>query len=248
VPARVSCLIVTETDPWNGIFFTSLGLDPREKGVTSEILLTLAREIVEGRLGLGQEVNSVELARRFGTSRTPVREALLRLQAGGLVTVPPRQRPSVWKPTLTQALHIYELRAHLDALVSELVVKGATDAQLARLEYWQAMREEDSGRDDSQSYFWHNVAGRNEEASIAGNGELERVIRQLGLRSLVLRHVSLSIPGRIGESAVLHKELLSAYQARDEREAGALSRLITMQGYRAIARLGLLPTDEASTG
>jgi DNA-binding GntR family transcriptional regulator len=237
-----------ETSPggedWDAIFVTSLGLDPRERGVTGEIVKVLAREIVEGRLGLGQEVNSVDLARRFGTSRTPVREALLRLQAKGLVTVPPRQRPSVWEPTLLEVRHIYELRAHLDALVSELVVKGASDSQLARLSYWQELREQDSSRNDATSYFWHNVAGRNEEASIAGNGELERFIHQLGLRALVLRHISLSIPGRVAESSLLHRQLLDAYLARDPRDAATLSRLITMEGYRAIAKLGVLPSDD----
>jgi DNA-binding GntR family transcriptional regulator len=242
-PALLSGDSGVDNDAWSAILYTSMGLDPREAGVTSAILKAVARDIVEGRLELGQEVNSVELARRFGTSRTPVREALLRLEAGGLVTVPPRQRPSVWGPTLTQARHIYELRAHLDSLVSELVVRGATHAQLARLAHWQRLREDDGARGDATSYFWHNVAGRNEEASIAGNGELERVITQLGLRALVLRHISLSIPGRISESALLHRRLLEAYQTRDEHSAATLSRLITMEGYRAIARLGVLPTD-----
>jgi DNA-binding GntR family transcriptional regulator len=233
-----------DNDGWSPIFYASMGLDPGEKGVTNAILKVLARDIVEGNLHLGQEVNSVEIARRFSTSRTPAREALLRLQAGGLVTVPPRQRPHVWEPTVTQARHIYELRAHLDALVSELVVKGATDAQLARLSYWQELREADAERGDAVSYFWHNVAGRNEEAAIAGNGELERTIRQLGLRALVLRHISLSLPGRIQQSAVLHRQLLDAYQARDDRDAATLSRLITMEGYRSIARQGVLPPED----
>lgn len=238
--------IGSESDARNAIFYTTMGLAPGESGVTSTILKVLAREIVEGRLGLGQEVNSVDLARRFGTSRTPVREALLRLEAGGLVTIPPRLRPSVWSPTLRQARHIYELRAHLDALVSELVVKRASDAQLARLAHWQRLREDDSARGDAVSYFWHNVAGRNEEASIAGNGELERVIMQLGLRALVLRHISLSTTGRVSQSAALHGQLLEAYRARNVTEAATLSRRITVEGYHAIALLGVLPADGES--
>lgn len=232
---------------WDDIFLATVGLDPRERGVTGDILKMLAGDIIEGRLGLGQEINSVELARRFGTSRTPVREALLRLQATGLVTIPPRQRPTIWEPTLREVRHIYELRAHLDALVSELVVKGASDEELERLSHWQRLREDDSSRNDATSYFWHNVAGRNEEARIAGNGELERVIQQLGLRALVLRHISLSIPGRISESALLHRQLLDAYSGRDPRDAATLSRLITMEGYRAIAKLGVFPSSEDQT-
>lgn len=229
---------------WDDIFLTTVGLDPRERGVTADILKMLAGDVIEGRLGFGQEINSVDLARRFGTSRTPVREALLRLQATGLVTIPPRQRPTIWEPTLREVRHIYEVRAHLDALVSELVVKGVSDEELEHLAYWQDLRDEDSARNDATAYFWHNVAGRNEEARIAGNGELERIIQQLGLRALVLRHVSLSIPGRISESALLHRQLLDAYTARDPRDAATLSRLITMEGYRAIAKLGVLPDND----
>lgn len=112
-----------------------------------------------------------------------------------------------------------------------------------RLSYWQELRDADSSRNDTTSYFWHNVAARNEEATIAGNGELERIVHQLGLRALVLRHISLFIPGRLAESALLHRQLLQAYFARDLRDAATLSRLITMEGYRSIANLHILTPD-----
>lgn len=231
---------------WSSILYATMGLDSHDGDVSISILKTVAQDIVEGRLGLGQEVNSVELARRFGTSRTPVREALLRLEAGGLVTVPARQRPSVWRPTLAQAHEIYELRAGLDAMVGELVAKRATEDDIARLWHWQNLREEDCARGDSLSYFWHNVAGRNDEARIAGNAELERVITQLGLRVLVLRRISLSTPSRMAESVAMYRRLVQAYEDRDERSAATVARLITMDCYRAVERLAVLPTTASA--
>src|SRR5262249_40218222 len=76
--------------------------------------------IVEGRLRPGQTLNSVELAKRFATSRTPVREALVELERQGAVVVALHQRPHVAQPSLAQLRDIYELRASLFTLVSEI--------------------------------------------------------------------------------------------------------------------------------
>ena len=89
------------------------GLDPRTAianrrsvmlaTLRSEAPVSLAQQIfdetaiaiVEGRLRPGQSLNSVELAKRFATSRTPVREALAELERQGAVIVAPHQRPRV---------------------------------------------------------------------------------------------------------------------------------------------------------
>ena len=89
------------------------------------IFRNLAVGIVEGRLLPGHEVNSAELAREFNTSRTPVREALLMLEREDLVIVPPRRRPYVSAVALPQVKEIYEIRASLYGLVSELLVARA---------------------------------------------------------------------------------------------------------------------------
>ena len=72
-------------------------------------------------------MNSAELARRFSTSRTPVREALLLLERESLVIVPPRRRPYVSPVDMAQVREVYEIRASLYALVSELLVARASD-------------------------------------------------------------------------------------------------------------------------
>jgi DNA-binding GntR family transcriptional regulator len=60
-----------------------------------DIACTIGAEILDGALPPGRDLNSVDLARRFGSSRTPVREALVMLEKQGLVEIPPRRRPHV---------------------------------------------------------------------------------------------------------------------------------------------------------
>src|SRR4051812_42032031 len=96
-------------------------------GVVRRIAVTVAMAIVEGELAGGADLNSVDLARQFSSSRTPVREALLVLDREGLVEIPPRKRPRVRGLTLTEVRDMYELRACLYGLVSRRIVAVCDD-------------------------------------------------------------------------------------------------------------------------
>jgi len=202
------------------------------------IFQELAVGIVEGRLRPGEEVNSAELARRFSTSRTPVREALLLLEREGLVVVPPRRRPHVSPVTLPQVREIYEIRASLYTLVSELVVARATDEEIAGLRSWQKRLRRDAEAGDVERYFWHNVGFRDAEASLSKNTELQRRLSLLGLQMHRFRYLSLSLPGRLGNSVDDHERLVRAYLDRDVALAIAVTRSLVMRGYRAIEGSG----------
>jgi DNA-binding GntR family transcriptional regulator len=208
-----------------------------------DIFDELAIDIVEGRLRPGDTINSVDLARRFGTSRTPVRDALAQLERQGVVVVPPRRRPYIAYATLKQVKDLYEVRANLFSLVSELIVDHCPDERIAELNTWQEALEDDVAGGAPGDYFWHNVGFRFVEARLSGNGDLERIIKALGLRTLQFRHLSLAQPGQIQRSVADHRRLLRAYTERDKVTAVALSRALIMGGYRAIERSGLV-SDE----
>ena len=211
--------------------------------LAQEIFDEVAIDIVEGRLRPGDSLNSVDLARRFGTSRTPVREALAELERHGVVTVPPRRRPYVVHATLKQVQDIYVLRANLFSLVSELIVDNCPTEQLSELWEWQRALEDDVARNSVDDYFWHNVGFRLVEVGLSGNSELQRTLHTLGLRTLQFRHLSLSQPGQIQRSVADHRRLLTAYEERDKTAATGMTRALIMAGYRAIQHSGLVGAD-----
>ncbi|HEX5116947.1 MAG TPA: GntR family transcriptional regulator [Pseudonocardiaceae bacterium] len=215
-----------------------LGETRSDTSLVDKMVEDLAMRIIDGRLPPGADVNSVELARRYGSSRTPVREALLTLQREGLVDIPARRRPRVALVTLAQVREMYEVRASLHALVSELIVQQADESGLDVLRARHDQLRVDAERGDVEAYFWHNVAFRQSEAEIAGNRQLTRLLSTLGLRTLQLRHLSLSFPGRLDRSVEDHERLLAAYTDRDAPLAAALTRSIIMAGYRAIEASG----------
>ncbi|TVT19786.1 GntR family transcriptional regulator [Amycolatopsis acidiphila] len=205
-----------------------------ESSLVDRIAEDIAVQIIDGTLPPGADVNSVELAKRYSSSRTPVREALLTLQREGLVDIPARRRPRVARVTLAQAREMYEVRASLHGLVSELVVRSADDESLKVLYEWHERLRSAAAGGDVDAYFWHNVAFRQAEADVAGNHQLARMLTSLGLRTLQLRHVSLSLPGRLDRSVSDHERLLQAYSDRDVDLAVAITKSIIMAGLRAI--------------
>jgi DNA-binding GntR family transcriptional regulator len=206
--------------------------------IADEIAITVATEIIEGRLAPGDDLNSVELAKTFQSSRTPVREALFVLEREGFVEIPARRRPHVARHSLDEIRELYMLRAELYGMVSREVVRVATAADLALLHDHQADLTRAVNDDDVDAYFWVNVQFRNTEADIACGATMRRVLDTLGLRALQLRHLSLSQPGRLHRSLADHARLLQAYEDRDPTLAAALTRSLVLRGFAAIERSG----------
>lgn len=194
--------------------------------------------IIEGRLSPGDDLNSVDLAAQFSTSRTPVREALMLLEKESLVEIPPRRRPRVAPLSIEAVREIYQVRASLYALVAELILSRATEADISTLQPHLEQMEEAARTGDLDGFFWANVAFRDAETALSGNSQVRRMLDSLMLRTLQLRHLSLSLPGRMEQSLADHRRLLRAYHDRDVALAVALKRSIVLGGLRAIEESG----------
>lgn len=216
--------------------------------LAQQIFDETAIAIVEGRLRPGETLNSVDLAQQFRTSRTPVREALVELQRQGAVVVAPRHRPQVARTDLVQLRDIYELRASLFTLVSELIIDNCPAGRLRELWKWQAALEYDAARGCVDDYFWHHAGFRLVESRLTDNEELQRIISSVGLRALQVTHLSFSLPDRLAQSVADHRRLLVAYEERDKVSAIAVNRLMIMTGYRALQASGLITDHWPANG
>jgi DNA-binding GntR family transcriptional regulator len=94
----------------------------------------LRDEIRRGELLPGRALRQEELAERFGVSRLPVRDALLRLEAEGLVVVYPNRGAFVVELSVDEVREIYDLRLLLEVDAFQRAVSRMTDADLERIE------------------------------------------------------------------------------------------------------------------
>ncbi|MHC3475187.1 GntR family transcriptional regulator [Streptomyces sp. 7R007] len=211
-----------------------LRLRDRREPLVAQIAEWVGSGIIEGRLEPGQDLNSVELSRRFDTSRTPVREALMLLEQEGLVEMKARRRPRVAAPSLADIRDIYQVRRQLLSMLAGLLVERATDEQLAELRTRvESMRKlADAG--DVDAYFWSHVLLQERMTEIVGNSTLKQILDSLALRTLMLRHLSLTRPGRLAYSVDDQERLIQACEERDGELASALIAGATVRALRAV--------------
>lgn len=94
---------------------------------------TLRQAILTGELKPGERLMEIHLANKLGVSRTPIREAIRKLELEGLVTMIPRRGAEVAQITEKSMNDVLEVRRALDALCVELACERITEEDLGRL-------------------------------------------------------------------------------------------------------------------
>jgi DNA-binding GntR family transcriptional regulator len=110
-------------------------------GLADEIAFRIQAAILDGEYPAGTHLQQEELCRRFGVSRTPVREALRKLQAQHLVELVPNKGATVRSLSRDELAEIYALRAELEGFAAELAAPRMEPAALAELDEAHARME-----------------------------------------------------------------------------------------------------------
>ena len=112
---------------------TRLNLD-EYKPLRDVVFENLREAIVEGKLKPGQRLMEVQLAEQLGVSRTPVREAIRKLELEGLVVMIPRKGAYVANMSLKDIIDVLEIRASLEGLAASLASERITGDDIKTLE------------------------------------------------------------------------------------------------------------------
>lgn len=184
-------------------------------------------EIIEGRFAPGDRITESEIARSAQVSRTPVREALHRLEAEGLIRFVPNQGAFVSAWGNREAEEIFELRAMLESYAARLCSERATDKQIREL---QALAAEQLALSQSRPRgFLNKVAELNtrfhEGLLAASDSEMLRAsMASLANAPLVFQTFRDYSQNDLIRSAQHHLELVEALSARNSDWAAAVMR------------------------
>jgi DNA-binding GntR family transcriptional regulator len=196
----------------------------------------LRTEILEGRLEPGAELIEVALAEQLGVSRGPLREAIGRLAAEGLVTVSPRRGAVVRSLSKEEFLELYQVREALERMAVQLAVPRLTDEQLAELASLNEAMEAHAAQNEVESFFESNLAFHARLLEASGNSKLEELYRQLLGQLGRYRLRSLTLRGNLKRSVSEHKAILRAARRGDaERAAQLMAEHIRVPQRRAMA-------------
>ncbi|MFP4432479.1 MAG: GntR family transcriptional regulator [Spirochaetaceae bacterium] len=180
--------------------------------------------ILSGELKGGERIPEEKVASRFGLSRTPIREALRRLEEYGLIRIKPRSYAEVITLRPEEASDVAELRAAMETLAVRLLAERATDEDLVELRALCSACDEAAAQGDIAEVFEHDSDFHLAIARRSGNRHLYELFEKLDAKIQLLRLV-LHLPiERVKEFIGQHHLLLEALENRDANKAVAIMR------------------------
>jgi len=182
----------------------------------------LREEILAGRLPAGSELQEVALSRELGVSRGPIREALGRLAAEGLVTVRPRRGAVVRALSEEEFLWAYQVREALEVMAVRLAVPRLTADDLTTLQRLNDEMAAHAEAGDVGAFFEANSAFHHTFFDAARNPMLAEIYRQVCGQIDRYRLRSLQLRGDLRRSIAEHKAILRAARAGDVERASHL--------------------------
>lgn len=127
-----------------------LEIDQQEYTPLRDVVFnTLRQAIIKGDLKPGERLLEIQLADKLGVSRTPVREAIRKLELEGLVTMVPRRGTTVLGITKKHLKDVLEIRSALEELALELACRRVTPEQYEELVRLEALLEEKQDSDNA---------------------------------------------------------------------------------------------------
>ena len=205
-------------------------------GLAEHAYRAIRNAIQEGRLEAGQRVLELELCARLKVSRTPIREALRRLQSDGMLVHAPGGGLSVAQHDLRAVAELYDLRERLEGTAAALSARFADATEIHMLQ--AIVDTERQLPDDPKVHARENIIFHEHIYRAAHNRFLLKSLQDLHDSVVLLGRTTFAAPGRIPEALAEHQAIVAAIARRDEAEAEALARRHVRRGYEL--RLGAM--------
>ena len=185
---------------------------------------TIAEAIVSRALPAGWRLREENLASIFAVSRTPVREALMRLESERLVTRSRRSGLVVADVSAEQVLELYVIREALDGVAARQAARYHAPVDIATLEEINVRMQIAADADDFSRMAELNVDFHTALARASRNEMLQQFVAQVNQAVRRYRGTTFAQPGRAREAILEHEQIIEALRGQDEQRAEEAAR------------------------
>ncbi len=180
----------------------------------------LKQLILDNEIAAGSQMLELEAAARLGMSRTPVREAMVRLEQEGMVELRPRHGMRVLPISPDALAEIYEILTALEGMAAEAAArKGASPEQLAALQEAVDEMEEALAADDLLRWSQADARFHRQLVELAANRRLAAIVEQVSDQAHRARLTTLRLRPKPTSSNRDHAALVQAIRDRKPAEA-----------------------------
>ena len=184
---------------------------------------TLRQAILKGELKPGERLMEIALAEKLGVSRTPIREAMRKLELEGYVIMLPRRGTYVANISIRDINEVFEIRTTLDALASGLAAERITEEELEQLERLLVSIGENIETRNMKKVVEDDMEFHDILYKASRNQRLVGIISNLREQMTRFRSMSMSYPGRLKKTLEEHSRLVEAIAQRDVELAQKLA-------------------------
>jgi DNA-binding GntR family transcriptional regulator len=184
----------------------------------------LKRRLNEGLLRPGQFIDLSALGRELGMSRTPLRDAMIRLELEGFVTVYPRRGVMVRSLELSDIRDIYQIISALEASVVERMSQRFRSSDADRMDGYSASMSSSLEADDFDAYYAANLAFHDVYLDLSDNADLVRTVHTLKERLYDFPRRSEYVKEWELDSTAEHSEITKRLRAGDFKGASQYIR------------------------
>ncbi len=190
-----------------------------------KVYRVLKESIIKGFLEPGTKLLENKIAEKMQVSRTPVREAMQKLVAEGLVTTNPNKTMIVSKVSLVDMKEVLLVRGALEGLAASIAAKRISSQEIDKLEKIVMQMSLYVTKMNLSSYCEIDDKFHNLILNICGNKWIIKVRENLGNFIYRYRVMSLSIPERLKYSLEEHRAIMESLKKRNSDEVNKLSQI-----------------------
>jgi DNA-binding GntR family transcriptional regulator len=191
--------------------------------LSQRVYAHLREEILTDRLSPGTELSEVALSRELEISRGPIREAIGRLAAEGLIKVRPRRRAEVRSLSSQEFTDACQVREALEILAVRLAVPRLTEADLAYLEQITNRMAEYARGESIENFLAANEEFHEILCQLSGNAKLQEVRHRLEGEIGRFQRGTPVLRNTLDQVVAEHREVLAAIRQGDADQAAALT-------------------------
>ena len=175
----------------------------------------LKRQIMVGEIAPGTRMMEVELAEEMGVSRTPVREAIRKLEKEGLVTIEPRRGAYASDISAKDMVDILEVRQDLEGMAAGIAAQKITDEGRIELENIARKYKDSVDREDIEEIIKNDEAFHKYIVSLSGNKTLIKMVSQVQELALRFRYIYYEDFSRFKNQPSEHQAIVDAIAGGD---------------------------------
>ena len=176
------------------------------------------------------------LSEQLNISRTPVREALARLEQEGLVEIVPRRGIYIVRKSKAEVLEMITVWAALEGMAARLITEVATDKEIASLSELFATFEGDAVRANIDEYSDRNIKFHQALLDLSRCSLLRETADKLFIHMRSVRARTIGETDRADKSIIDHMHIIKALEARDTELAERLAREHTLNLARHVKK------------